>query len=132
MGLRGTRYRGIVFDFNGVLFWDADLQVRSWQVIAKNLRGHEMTDDELATHMHGRPNSYVLGYLAGRAITGQELLDMTQVKEAFYRELCLSKPRRLVLSPGAQSLLETLARSNIRSEERRVGKECRSRWSPYH
>ena len=23
-------------------------------------------------------------------------------------------------------------KSNIRSEERRVGKECRSRWSPYH
>ena len=22
--------------------------------------------------------------------------------------------------------------SRIRSEERRVGKECRSRWSPYH
>ena len=24
------------------------------------------------------------------------------------------------------------SRSGIRSEERRVGKECRSRWSPYH
>src|SRR2546425_2814099 len=24
------------------------------------------------------------------------------------------------------------ARPNARSEERRVGKECRSRWSPYH
>ena len=23
-------------------------------------------------------------------------------------------------------------RARIRSEERRVGKECRSRWSPYH
>ena len=23
-------------------------------------------------------------------------------------------------------------RRNLRSEERRVGKECRSRWSPYH
>ena len=23
-------------------------------------------------------------------------------------------------------------RKNARSEERRVGKECRSRWSPYH
>ena len=22
--------------------------------------------------------------------------------------------------------------SHVRSEERRVGKECRSRWSPYH
>ena len=28
-------------------------------------------------------------------------------------------------------VLEILARA-IRSEERRVGKECRSRWSPYH
>ena len=25
-----------------------------------------------------------------------------------------------------------LAVRRIRSEERRVGKECRSRWSPYH
>src|SRR5256885_8726706 len=24
------------------------------------------------------------------------------------------------------------ARAGVRSEERRVGKECRSRWSPYH
>ena len=107
------RYKGIVFDFNGVLFSDADLQVKSWQVIAKDLRGHEMTDDELDTHMHGRPNSYVLSYLAGRTIAGQELLDLIQVKESFYRELCLLTPRRLVLSPGARDLLETLARRNV-------------------
>ena len=25
-----------------------------------------------------------------------------------------------------------VASANTRSEERRVGKECRSRWSPYH
>ena len=24
------------------------------------------------------------------------------------------------------------AKCHVRSEERRVGKECRSRWSPYH
>ena len=29
----------------------------------------------------------------------------------------------------AAEVAETLG---IRSEERRVGKECRSRWSPYH
>ena len=27
---------------------------------------------------------------------------------------------------------EIVGRENVRSEERRVGKECRSRWSPYH
>src|SRR3712207_9280045 len=32
------------------------------------------------------------------------------------------------LPPGAPSLVFP----NQRSEERRVGKECRSRWSPYH
>jgi len=26
----------------------------------------------------------------------------------------------------------TIADTLVRSEERRVGKECRSRWSPYH
>ena len=26
----------------------------------------------------------------------------------------------------------SVAAANSRSEERRVGKECRSRWSPYH
>ena len=29
-------------------------------------------------------------------------------------------------------LLELQKLENYRSEERRVGKECRSRWSPYH
>ena len=35
---------------------------------------------------------------------------------------------------GAKDLLResTLSVADIRSEERRVGKECRSRWSPYH
>jgi HAD superfamily hydrolase (TIGR01509 family) len=51
--------------------------------------------------------------LAGRTIVGQELLNLIQVKESFYRELCLLNPRRLVLSPGAQGLLETLSRRNI-------------------
>src|SRR3712207_1301794 len=42
--------------------------------------------------------------------------------------------RRAAISPGVISppLLATCLRGSSRSEERRVGKECRSRWSPYH
>ena len=29
-------------------------------------------------------------------------------------------------------MVRRLRRFDVRSEERRVGKECRSRWSPYH
>ena len=32
----------------------------------------------------------------------------------------------------SDSTIEVIAQKINRSEERRVGKECRSRWSPYH
>src|ERR1039457_1212210 len=45
-------------------------------------------------------------------------------------------PEQMILSPGRGRRLGYTARTRpgakIRSEERRVGKECRSRWSPYH
>src|SRR3712207_8415507 len=47
------------------------------------------------------------------------------------RELCQETRKTLVVSLHQVEW----ARSHfdrIRSEERRVGKECRSRWSPYH
>src|SRR6266511_6061793 len=34
--------------------------------------------------------------------------------------------------PSVRSYFESFRRRFGRSEERRVGKECRSRWSPYH
>ena len=43
--------------------------------------------------------------------------------------------KRLGLSSTVAMQLERyegLVRRDARSEERRVGKECRSRWSPYH
>mgnify|MGYP000400753613 CR=1 FL=1 len=36
------------------------------------------------------------------------------------------------LQPNPTVEIEVSSDDLIRSEERRVGKECRSRWSPYH
>src|SRR3989475_12263339 len=48
-------------------------------------------------------------------------------------------PKRLPISigdpclvTGSLAVVPMLDVFNLRSEERRVGKECRSRWSPYH
>src|SRR3989449_10081715 len=38
----------------------------------------------------------------------------------------------LALVASGTATLETALSKTPRSEERRVGKECRSRWSPYH
>ena len=40
--------------------------------------------------------------------------------------------RTLTLGTAALRSLDLVAIATPRSEERRVGKECRSRWSPYH
>ena len=42
--------------------------------------------------------------------------------------------RRVNIAPAILLLLAGIALAFVpgRSEERRVGKECRSRWSPYH
>ena len=39
---------------------------------------------------------------------------------------------RAKLVVASAQLLRRRFRIDVRSEERRVGKECRSRWSPYH
>src|SRR2546426_12520755 len=44
---------------------------------------------------------------------------------------CTASPRDGILVIGDQ-IIETPMAWRSRSEERRVGKECRSRWSPYH
>ena len=39
---------------------------------------------------------------------------------------------RLCLADSGDSVEDANFVESMRSEERRVGKECRSRWSPYH
>ena len=52
------------------------------------------------------------------------------------RRFQMSFTRRQALTAAAAlpaaTLAPSLLRADGRSEERRVGKECRSRWSPYH
>ena len=46
-------------------------------------------------------------------------------------EIITQVSRDVILS-GADFIKTSTGKTAIRSEERRVGKECRSRWSPYH
>src|SRR5690606_41624989 len=39
---------------------------------------------------------------------------------------------RIIIKPAPPSSSSLSTSTFLRSEERRVGKECRSRWSPYH
>src|SRR5258708_30841000 len=44
----------------------------------------------------------------------------------------LPRKSRIMSAVSSAAMTASLSTPWIRSEERRVGKECRSRWSPYH
>ena len=52
--------------------------------------------------------------------------------ELYGWERILVKPEQIIICEGEFDRLVLESRGFARSEERRVGKECRSRWSPYH
>ena len=68
--------------------------------------------------------------------------DIVTVKSGYGRNYLIPTGKAVIASPSAKKMLaeELKQRAHklekIRSEERRVGKECRigcrSRWSPYH
>jgi len=60
--------------------------------------------------------------LAGR---GYQVL-VTDLNDAAARETAE------LIGNGAWAMQQDVRDAASRSEERRVGKECRSRWSPYH
>ena len=50
----------------------------------------------------------------------------------YLREFCDTRQSVPVSTDQFHIATTQVAREDARSEERRVGKECRSRWSPYH
>ncbi len=106
-------FRGIIFDLNGVLWWDGRLQEEAWQRMSRQLRGQGLSRKELDEHIHGRNNRHTLTYLLGREPSRVELRRFTARKEANYRAACLARGTRFRLSPGATRLLDWLRTRGI-------------------
>ena len=81
-------YQGIIFDFNGTLFFDNDKHVKAWNEISKILRGKEITLKELHTKLNGTPNIQNILYFTDGKATKEELEKYSQKKEEYYRQFC--------------------------------------------
>jgi len=107
------RFKGLIFDFNGVLWWDNHLQEQAWRQFSSKIRGVSLSEEEIAVHVHGRNNQHCLEYLTGRPVQGDELQQLTRQKEAIYTRLCLDQGQNFKLSPGAIPLLDFLVAHRI-------------------
>lgn len=106
-------YLGVIFDFNGTLFFDGDKQEESWRIFSKQLRGHAFSDEELQNLMHGRTNKTLIEYLLGYSVDDDKLFKLSDEKEKIYRYMCVNDPENLKLAPGAIELLDYLKENQI-------------------
>jgi len=90
------------------------------------LKMYELTKAKLGANDQTRT---ALGLLVGE-VRSAHTLEIGNVSGATFTQVADGSPQEgaaLQIYPTTDTNVYTL-----RSEERRVGKECRSRWSPYH
>lgn len=105
--------KGIIFDFNGTLFWDSKLHYDAWREFSKELRGYEFTDEEMRDKMFGHTNSDIIEYAIGRKPSPAMVEKYAEEKEALYRKRCLLDKENFKLAPGAIEFLDFLKEHNI-------------------
>lgn len=106
-------YRGVIFDFNGTLFFDNDKHILAWGEISKMLRGRGITEEELLEHFNGVPNQKIVSYLLGREGSEEEIEKYSQLKEELYRRFCLEDKENFHLVDGAEEFFDYLKEKGI-------------------
>ena len=107
------KYSGILFDFNGTMFFDTEKNESAWQNFAKRYCGRLITDTEFRERAHGRTNRDLLEYLFGRSLSVAEVCEFSEKKEVIYRAMCLQDAAGFHLAPGLPELLDDLKQKGI-------------------
>ena len=97
---------GIIFDFNGTLYWDSQLHYDAWREFSRILRGYEFTDEEMRDKMFGHTNEDIIEYAIGRKPSSEMVEKYGKEKESLYRKRCLLDPENFKLAEGAIEFLE--------------------------
>jgi beta-phosphoglucomutase len=104
------KIKGIVFDFNGTLFWDTNLHNTAWDRFLE-MEGIYLNDVQKNERIHGKNNHDILRSLFDRPLSSQEMEEFILKKEGIYQSLCLKTEMRL--APGAIDFLEFLRTTGI-------------------
>ena len=105
--------KGIIFDFNGTLYWDSQLHYDAWREFSKILRGKEFSDEEMRDKMFGHTNEDIIEYAIGKKPSKEMVEKYAKEKEFLYRKRCKLNLDSFKLAPGAIELLDFLKENNI-------------------
>jgi len=106
-------YKGIIFDFNGTLFFDSEKHLEAWREFSARLRGTPFSDEEMRHHMFGRTNKDIIAYALGHEPDPELVEKLAKEKEGLYREKCRAEGDKCCLAPYAVEFLDYLKQNNI-------------------
>lgn len=106
-------YKGIIFDFNGTLYWDSAKHKQAWREFSKIIRGTEFSDEEMVLHMFGRTNEEIIEYAIGKKPEPEMVEKYGQGKEELYRKRAIADKVNFHLAKGAVDFLDYLKKNNI-------------------
>ncbi len=98
--------KGVIFDFNGTLFFDNDKHIKAWGKISKLIRGVDISEEELAQRLNGVPNKEIIQYFMNGKATSEDIEKYSLLKEAYYREFCRKDKRNFHLVETTNSLYD--------------------------
>ncbi len=107
------KFKGVIFDFNGTLFYDTPKHIEAWREYSARLRGTPFSDDEMEKHMLGHTNEDIIAYAIGEKPDKKMVQRLAAEKEAVYREMCLNDMKNTKLAKGAVEFLEYLEQNSI-------------------
>ena len=103
-------FSGVIFDFNGTLFWDTKLHNKAWDIFLTKHNLH-LSDEDKFLKIHGKNNKDIFTSLFGGTLSGKQIEDYILEKEGLYQELCLQTD--MPLAPGAERFLDFLVEKKI-------------------
>ena len=105
-------YNGIIFDFNGTLFFDTDLHIQAWDTIAMRVVGEHMTKETLVQKYWGLANVDLIQRMTNNTLSTEECERLSAEKEALYRQYVKNDPSAQ-LAPGVIEFFNYLKQHNI-------------------
>lgn len=106
-------FKAVIFDFNGTLFFDNDKHVLAWGKISQQLRGHDITLDELMNKINGVPNKEVVNYFLDGKASADQMEKYSYLKEEYYRDFCRKDTDHFHLVYGAVEFFDYLKNKDI-------------------
>jgi beta-phosphoglucomutase len=103
-----SQIKGIIFDFNGTLFWDSKLHEEAWLEFAQTYANKHLTDDDFKERVHGRINRDIIQLVFEKTFSAEEIQHYSDCKENIYRSYLLNDRSLLQLAPGAVEMLDYL------------------------